>query len=345
MKSKREQFLQLQKIHRSQELARQKKETRQGLYPSSLSLPIGVQFELTSECNLFCKHCYNKSFMGRKSSMKIEDWKIVARDIVDNGGVFQCILSGGEPLLVGKELFDVMEPLHADGTSFILITNGYLVDKEWVKKIKKYDYYWVQVSIDHLIPEYHDSFRGKKGSWERARQAAFLFSSAGLPLRIAHSVTPDSLQFLEEFAEFCFLLGASSLICGEIMFSGRAADNANLYMKHDDYEIFYSTVERVKRKYAGKMDILVSSSESIEMRQRQKTLNTSVVIRPNGDVRLDCTMPFTIGNVLQKKFSEIWRDKGNGCWKHPLVDKYIAEIENKGVNLSHINHVDADIEI
>lgn len=345
MKNRREKFLQFQKIQRSQELAWQKKEIRKGNYPSSLSMPIGIQFELTSECNLFCKHCYNKSFMGRKSLMNIKDWKCVTQDIIKNGGIFQCVLSGGEPLLIGKEIFDIMEPLSSDGTSFILITNGYLVDEEWVKKLKKYDYYWIQVSIDHLLPECHDSFRGKKGSWERARQAALLFSSAGLPVRIAHSVTPASLQYLEEFAEFSFLLGASSLICGEVLFSGRASENKNLYMKYDDYEQFYFIVEKLKKKFLGKMDILVSSSETIEMRQRQKTLNTSIVIRPNGDVRLDCTMPFTIGNILCKPFSQIWKEKGNSCWTHPLVDKYIRELEMKGIDVSHINHIDKDIEI
>lgn len=338
----REEFIKAQKVRAAKELVRLKKEQKAGLYPKSLSFPIGMQFELTAQCNLFCKHCYNRSYQGRPTAMTIADWQNVVQDVIAHGGIFQCILSGGEPLLIGKDIFSLMDPLSADGTAFVIITNGYLVDESWVKQLKKYDYYWVQVSIDHLIPEMHDEFRGKKGSWERARRAALMFSSAGFPLRIAHSLTPQSIQYLEEFAEFAYKLGASSLICGDIMVSGRANEHKDLLMDEDCYEKLYTTVDKLRKKYSSKMDILLSSVESVDMRRRQKSVNSSIIIRPDGSVRLDCTMPFTIGNVLERPFSSIWQDKGNTCWKHPSVDAYIREVILHGYDSNHINHVMPD---
>ena len=32
-----------------------------GLYPPSFDFPMTLQFELTSHCNVYCKHCYNYS--------------------------------------------------------------------------------------------------------------------------------------------------------------------------------------------------------------------------------------------------------------------------------------------
>ena len=32
-----------------------------GLYPSKFDMPLTLQFELTSRCNVYCKHCYNDS--------------------------------------------------------------------------------------------------------------------------------------------------------------------------------------------------------------------------------------------------------------------------------------------
>lgn len=344
-KTRHECFIHEQKVRVAADLAFIKKNVKAGYYPETLSLPIGIQFELTSQCNLHCRHCYNSSSNDRLSEMTMTDWKKVSRDLISHGGIFQCILSGGEPLLMGPELLELMDPLADDGTGFVIITNGFLVNQQWVDKLKKFDYYWVQVSIDHLLKEKHDEFRGRQGSWEKAVNAAFLFSSAGLPLRIAHSLTPESLDYLEEFSEFCYQLGASTLICGEIMLSGRVDEHRELLMSDNDYEKMYRLTDDLRKKYAGRMEIMPSACETVEMRRRQKTPNSSVVIRPDGTVRLDCTMPFTIGNVLKKPFSAIWQEKGNTCWQSPDVAQYIRDLENLNHSIKHINHVTPDIEI
>lgn len=339
--SPREAFLKSLKLGMQQEEVQRKKEQEAGLYPTKLNMPIGIQFELTARCNLFCKHCYNDSFNTRESTMRTEDWQNLVTDIIEHEGIFQCILSGGEPLMLGNDIYKIADPLHDNGTGFILITNGLLVDEATVNKLKKYNYYWVQVSIDHLIPEKHDEFRGLKGSFEKAKNAALLFSSAGLPLRIAHSITPENLQYLEEFAEFSYLVGASALICGEIMPSGRAYQHQEILMNEAQLNEMYEKIDKLKKEYAGKMNILASASEEIDMKHKQKTLNSSVIVRPNGDVRLDCTMPFTIGNVHTEKFSTIWREKAHTCWQDEKVTAYI---ENHAT-LEHINHLTPDIRL
>ena len=100
----------------------------QGIYPEYFNYPLTLQFELTGQCNLACKHCYNRSGdADRETLMTPDKWCNLARQIVSDGGIFQCIISGGEPLLLGERLFDIMDILHDDGTSFVVITNGYLL--------------------------------------------------------------------------------------------------------------------------------------------------------------------------------------------------------------------------
>lgn len=337
--SKHDEFIVSQKVNFARELAHVKKLQREGLYPLSLSFPVGLQFELTAKCNMRCKHCYNMSAPERVSDMKLENWLAVVNDIVTHGGIFQCILSGGEPFLLGEDIFKIMDPLDNDGTGFVIITNGFLVTPELVKSLKKYKYYWVQVSIDSLFPKEHDLFRGKEGAWERAVEAAMLFADNGFPLRIAHSVTPESVPYMEEFADFCFQLGASSLVCGEVFLSGRTALNRDLLMTPEGYEQLHLNLEKTRKKYQGKMAIYASTPEHLDIRYKRQSLNSSVIIRPNGDVRLDCTMPFTIGNVLENKLSTIWQEKGNTCWQMPAIKEYIASPNG------HINHFDKDFQL
>lgn len=338
-------FLKEQRVISARKIAFMKKNIRNGLYPREFSFPITMQFELTSQCNLSCKHCYNSSSMDRIPEMQLRDWLALVDDIIAHGGIFQCILSGGEPLLLGDGIFRIMDPLQADGTGFVLITNGYLVTDQIVGKLKKYNFFWVQVSIDHLLPGGHDEFRGKKGSWQRAVNAALSFSSAGFPLRIAHSVVPASIDYLEDFLEFAYLLGASAVVCGEVMLSGRVNENRDLLFGDRDYEKFYATIGRCRKKYEGKMDVYVSADEASGATLLRHTPNCGIIIRPDGDARLDCTMPFTIGNVMEKKFSAIWDEKAGSCWKDEKIGDYIKSLQKDGYAISHVNHVDADIKL
>ena len=338
-------FIKLQKSIHQKEIESIKARQEEGTYPKEFDFPLGVQLELTAKCNLNCKHCYNRSAALNDSKMTIDDWKGVVNDIIAHGGVFQTIISGGEPLMVGPKLTEIMNPLHDDGTGFVLITNGYLVDDKWVNLLKKYRYYWIQVSIDHLLEAEHDDFREKKGSWKKAVNAALSFSAAGLPLRIAHSLTPKSIDYLPDFADFVYKLGAKSLVCGEIFLSGRVNEHRDLLMSEQDKDKMHAVIKQLQKEYQGKLTIYPSADEHTDMMYHQQVPNTTCIIRPNGDVRLDCTMPFTMGNVFEKPFSTIWKEQGNKCWKSEQVTSYIKNYSCNQLSRTIINHVTDDIKL
>lgn len=316
-----------------------------GEYPSIFKMPIVMQFELTARCNVYCKHCYNDSGNNRADRMTPEKWIEFSRYLVEHGGIFECILSGGEPLLLGNKLFDIMDTLHDDGTEFLLITNGYLLDKEKVNTLKKYDYRWLQVSIDGSESSYHDEFRQRQGSWEKATNGAFLASSAGIPVTIAHSVSPYNLDKIDEMCELAYSLGASSIMLGEINLSGRAAQNSDLLLNDEQREILLTKYEENSAKYAGRMIVQRSSSTKHSVMRYLNTPNTGLIVRPNGDLRLDCMVPFVIGNVLEDDFHEIWCNKGINCWNDKKVLEYISKFKESDSNEMLTNYVDEDIHI
>ena len=78
---------------------------------------------------------------------------------------------------------------------------------------------------------------------------------------------------------------------------------------------------------------------------RPAVVNAGGIIRPNGDFRIDCMAPFTIGNVLEKTVKEIWLAKGIKAWNLDAVKNFIAAIDEDKQTSAIMNHVDVDIAL
>ena len=230
---------------------------------------------------------------------------------------FRC-----EPLLLGNDLFDIMDILHEDGTYFLLITNGFLLTEEKVKKLAKYHYKWIQVSIDGATAEYHDAFRQKNGSWNRAVNGAFMVSSAGIPLTIAHSVSAQNLNDVDAMCDLAYELGASNIILGEISLSGRTYDNQNLLLNETEREYLIEKIEYNTNRFRGKMQVQRNMDERLQYEQQLGVPCGGLIIRPDGNIRLDCMTPFVLGNILENDFETIWKSKCTHIWERPEIQEY-----------------------
>ena len=317
------------------------------LYPERFLMPLTLQFELTGKCNVHCKHCYNLS--GENNSqdrMTPENWKKFAHYLVSHGGIFQCVISGGEPLLLGQDLFDIMDILHDDGTGFLVISNGLLMTSNKVKCFTKYRYKWFQISIDGANSQRHDSFRQRQGSWEAAVKAVFMLVNSGIPVMIAHTVTPESLPEVDEMCNLAYQLGASGIILGEVMPSGRSFLNPEILLNHDQKNFLQEKIIENMNKFAGRMMIQRSAGTKIQLIRAKDSPNTGAIIRPDGNIRLDCVAPFVIGNVLDDDFCRVWNTKAHNVWQRPEIQEYIDSWEDEE-EISHglRNYFDSDIKL
>jgi MoaA/NifB/PqqE/SkfB family radical SAM enzyme len=315
-------------------------------YPRELDSPIGCQLELTHKCNLNCKQCYNMSNC-QKPDISFKTWMNVAKQLVDMN-IFECVISGGEPLLLGNKLYKLMDVLHDSGIRFVLVTNGMLVDEHVIDKLNKYDYYWVQVSLDGSRPEIHDRIRGVSGSWKKAVNAAKMVSESGMPLVISHVIQRDNVDYIDEMIETSYLLGARRLITGKFTFSGRAIINKDeISIEEKKLKNVFNILETRHRQYTGCMEIVASTDPVFYLRYRVFEPCNLILIRPNGDVKLDCILPFKIGNVIKENLSSMWNRIGKSAWRNEHVIKYIDSIkeENDMLRVRPIPYIDDDILI
>lgn len=119
MKDHKKYYEAVQKIDPHDEAAIRDALEDAGLYSKPSIFPLAtLHLELTEHCNAACKHCYNNSGVSNDipDAMTPEKWISFAKYLVAHGGVFECIISGGEPLLLGDKMFELMDVFHDDGT-------------------------------------------------------------------------------------------------------------------------------------------------------------------------------------------------------------------------------------
>ncbi|MBR1418062.1 MAG: hypothetical protein IJ576_03750, partial [Synergistaceae bacterium] len=159
--------------------------------------------------------------------------------------------------------------------------------------------------------------------------------------------TPENLHEVDDMCNLAYSLGASGIILGEIMPSGRAFyDSERLILNYEQKNILADKIENNIKIYSGRMLVQISSGAKIQLTRNLNVPNTGAIIRPNGDIRLDCTAPFVIGNILENDFCEIWDSKAHDVWQNPKIIKYIESYEDfEDVNHEHRNYFDKDIRL
>lgn len=119
----------------------------------------------TLDCNFDCPYCYENRRSG-KMSKEVQDAVIdfISEKIDEGTRNIDVSWYGGEPLLY----FDIVESLSrqlkaltekkACGLKMYIVTNGYLLTKEIVKKMDEIGILRVQITLDGLA-EHHDKSR------------------------------------------------------------------------------------------------------------------------------------------------------------------------------------------
>ncbi len=160
-----------------------------------------IQLQYNYTCNFRCQHCSIRRFQEKtdKSQLTIAD----VCDLyvqADKLGLARTTITGGEPL-VFKDLEDLVLAINPQKFYINCDSNGWLLDEEKALCLKKLGVDRIQLSIDSLNAEEHDTFRGVKGAHYRAMRAVSTSLSVGLDIFIQTVVTKQRL-YSKEFIGF-----------------------------------------------------------------------------------------------------------------------------------------------
>ena len=109
-------------------------------------------FELTSQCNEYCKHCGSRcNDIHNLNMLSTAEWKSVLDQVKEDFDLnsFTLAVTGGEPLL-RPDFFEIMGYAHKLGYKWGMTTNGTLITPEVAKKLKEVGLATISISLENL---------------------------------------------------------------------------------------------------------------------------------------------------------------------------------------------------
>ncbi len=292
-----------------------------------------VIWNLIRRCNLTCKHCYSISadthFPGELSTEQV--YAVMAD--LKAFRVPVLILSGGEPLL-RPDIYAIARRAKAEGFYVGLSSNGTLIDQDNIDRIAACDFNYVGISLDGLGAT-HDKFRRLDGAFEASLQGIRLCRDLGLKIGVRFTMTQDNAHDLPGLLKLVEDEGIDRFYFSHLNYAGRGnknrKDDAQYQLTRQAMDLLFDTCWEYNQRGLNK-EFTTGNNDAdgvyflhwvrrrfpdkaahVEAKLRQWGGNSSGVNVANidnlGNVHPD-TMWWhhTLGNVLQRPFSQIWPD-------------------------------------
>lgn len=145
--------------------------------------------EITNQCNLRCRHCYNESAPKCNTIMALEKYKIVVDGLLDLG-IEKIQLIGGEPFFNKKLLKDMLEYTVGKFPIIEIFTNGTLITSDWLDYLAENNIH-LAISVYSYQNKVHDSVTGINGSWNKTNESIKLLKSHGIVYRVCNVLMKD----------------------------------------------------------------------------------------------------------------------------------------------------------
>ncbi|MHC4070286.1 MAG: radical SAM protein [Planctomycetota bacterium] len=298
--------------------------------------PLFIAWQLNSACNLGCLHCCEEAGHSMPDEMTKEQALEFCRQIAELNIPYAAI-SGGEPLLC-PHIFDVCESIRDNNISLKIETNGEFIDGQTAGKLAELKLRSVQVSLDGATPETHERLR-LAGDWEKAIAACKYLVKQGVNTEIVFVPTKFNIHEIGEIIDLSYSMGIYGFYTGKIMRIGRAAENWDILCPSDEeYEGFFEVLKDKTAAYEGRMKIYHYPYDVIEeLKYRLECPSASLLVVPNGKVKLIGPLPFICGDLKKDSLSEIW-DNYKRAWRNPEVIEFTKKVITEPKLLAESNN-------
>ena len=306
--------------------------------PISLYAPFLIVWDFTHKCNLNCKHCYSNSGAVNEEELTTKEALAVVDQLAD-AGVTALAFSGGEPLS-RRDLFEVARHA-ADRELYVSVaTNGTLLTKENVKKLKQAGVNYLDISIDGASAKTHDEFRGVQGAFDKAVAGLKNCVEADLCVCIATTATKNNLEEMPAIIDLAEDIGAERFTYFNFIPAGRGKAHYDQDLSPEEREklmryllarmskgcktTILTTAPQLARVGiqcqgsggTGEVTMSMAHMQTVKVTKKAVPLADFIggcgagrlycSLSPQGDVHPCVFLPVNVGNLKTEKFQDIW---------------------------------------
>jgi MoaA/NifB/PqqE/SkfB family radical SAM enzyme len=277
---------------------------------------------INSICNLKCEHCFYWQNLNRRDDLTFDEIVALSRDL---GPVENLNLSGGEPFL-RKEFAAVVKQFveHNDTRQVYVPTNGWYTKKtiDTMKEVlsdPRLWYFVCELSLDGTR-DYHDHFRGAKGSFDKAMEtydalAELQKSDPRLRIHSISTVTNENLEEVRQLTRYLFERCPNmdhhnlALIRGDRKNPSLQGPALRGYCDlYEEMKVLWAS--REKGRFGSSVDPMLQWAKVRTAEEHRQVVPCRAgvltgVVYSNGDVSL-CETHAPLGNLRQNTFRELW---------------------------------------
>ncbi|MCQ5376902.1 MAG: radical SAM protein [Candidatus Methanomethylicia archaeon] len=301
--------------------------------------PFQVVWNITSRCNLKCKHCYaNAGTSGNAAAeMGTEDAKATI-DKLSRWGVAVLAFSGGEPL-IRKDILELAKYASSSGIYVAVATNGVLLSKEMCKSLRGAGVEYLQISLDGATASTHDQFRGVPGMFSRTIDGIKNAVEEGFFVNVATTATKGNLKEIPAIIDLCGTLGVDWFMMYNFVPTGRGKFiEENDLSPYEREALLKLLWDRLKERKGVKPNVLSTAPQFARVALEAEGAKCSVIpthfsnnelngalaslsdfiggcgagrfyiaIEQDGTITPCVFLPLPLGNILRDDPEELWR--------------------------------------
>jgi MoaA/NifB/PqqE/SkfB family radical SAM enzyme len=289
-----------------------------------LKAPLFIAWQINSKCNLNCLHCCEEAGHSIPKELNEKEIFHFLKQIVELK-IPYVALSGGEPLF-HPLFFKICEFLRKNNISVKVETNGEFIDQGVAKKFAFLKMRSVQVSLDGATASTHEKLR-LKGNWKKSVAACEFLIKEGINTEIVFVPTKFNIHEIGDVIDLAYSLGVYGVYTGKIMRIGRAAKNWEILSpSEENYRKFFAIINKKISQYDGNMKIYYYPYDVIEeLKYRLSFPSASLLVLPNGKVKLIGPLPFICGDLKRQTLSDVWENYKK-AWRNPEVVEFTKRV-------------------